>query len=245
MKRIYLVLTFFVSSFFLFSFVNADEIKINITDEMFSYLSNIDTIINTINSSCTDDYNSSTVNCNYFIRYHDDYSYSNQYFAINRLYSTDYPAAYTESGLVRVNNATQKFILSSDFSSVSSNSSYYSSNSWQAYQFDDQKRLLLYSSFDIPFRSIDNNIYTFVYNGEEYSIVNDGTIFFPTLYDLKNHFLSNISSDDTPVLTNFYSIVSSKLVLFCEQIINNYVYFSIISVFVLIFIIELIRRYFL
>lgn len=242
MKRLYLVFTLFLSSFFLFSTVFAEEYSVTITDEMFSYLDNIDKIIELANSYCLD--SSNTINCNYFIRYHDEYSYKDSYFLINKDSSS--PKAYIESSSMRVSNDTNKYVISSDFNSISTTKTFYNSDSWRAYEFGDYKRLLLYSSFDIPFKTIDNNTYTFIYKESSYSIINDGNSFFPTLYDLFLKFKGQSNIDDNlSILSKFYTTMSDNVILFANCFIDNYILISIICIFIFLFLFEFIRRYFL
>ena len=113
------------------------------------------------------------------------------------------------------------------------------------YVFDNNK-LNYYNFLDSNFiPSIYSNIsneYVMHYGNEVYKISYNDQSFIPTLYNLS---LANspVEVDDTPVLTSFYSTIIDKIGWFGEKIINNYVYLSIIGVFIIIFIIEFIRRY--
>ena len=243
MKKFSIFLPVLMASFFLLlPNVRAEEITINITDDMFSKLTNFESYIDTANSFCI---NNNNISCDYFIRYHDDYSYPNSYFLINN--SSSSPKVYLDGGKLRANNATQKFVFDSP-TSLNTTSSFYNSSDWQMFQYDSGSiRLFLYSSFDLPFRTIDNNTYIFTDGINSYSVVNDGSNYCPTLYDLYNewHSAPPTPPDNTPILTNFYSVAGSKIGWLGEQIVSNYIYLSIIGVFILIFLIEFIRRYFL
>lgn len=67
---------------------------------------------------------------------------------------------------------------------------------------------------------------------------------FPSLYDFTaSEPVIDPHLGEKEVIANFYTICIDKLGYLGEQIVNNYVYLSIIVVLILVFIIELIRRW--
>ena len=102
-------------------------------------------------------------------------------------------------------------------------------------------KIILYSSFSPEIQG--TLIYN--YNNQTWDSSIVGTPYFLSVYDIYNIINSPTNKDNTPILTNFYSVVGSKVGWLGEQIVSNYIYLAIIGVFILIFIIDLIRRYFL
>ena len=100
----------------------------------------------------------------------------------------------------------------------------------------------------ITYRLIDTNI-DFVYTGSYSYIFNSsfGSYTLSNNVNLKGLLeISNLTpSDNTPILTEFYSVVGSKIGWLGEQFMDSYIYIAIFGVFIFIFLIELIRRYFL
>lgn len=82
------------------------------------------------------------------------------------------------------------------------------------------------------------------YNGKSYLV--NSTTKFKTIYDL---YLESGGEAPDPhksekqIIANFYTICIDKLGYLGEQIVSNYVYLSMIVVLILVFIIELIRRW--
>lgn len=103
----------------------------------------------------------------------------------------------------------------------------------------------IYSNFPLSICVNGSSTFTFNNGNNTFSISYPTDSVFPSLYDLNSIWNSSPSSDNTPILTNFYSVAGSKIGWLGEQIVSNYIYLSIIGVFILIFLIEFIRRYFL
>lgn len=236
-----LLLTFFLFTLFVnMNKVNADTINITLTDDMFSKLDHLSDMQSAVSSVCSP---SGPLRCEYFIRYQNDFSYQNLYFAINRINPTP-PCGYIDSGTVRATNDTTIYSFSSDFSSVSTSGSYYNSPDWQTYQSGSYSRYLLYANFDIPWCSSNGLGHTlnFTYNGNTYTLVTSSDNHLPTIYDLDLIFNPPTPTDDFPLLTSFVSISLDKLSLICDFITSNYVFLFMFVIFVFYFIILLFRR---
>lgn len=95
------------------------------------------------------------------------------------------------------------------------------------------------SSFDI-FPTSEFNI---IYNDLTFNVGPNNKYY--TLYDIYNLGINppDPHESEKEVIANFYTICIDKLGYLGEQIVSNYVYLSMIVVLILIFIIELIRRW--
>ena len=82
------------------------------------------------------------------------------------------------------------------------------------------------------------------YNGKSYLV--NSTTKFKTIYDLyleSGGEVPDPHKSEKQIIANFYTICIDKLGYLGEQIVSNYVYLSMIVVLILVFIIELIRRW--
>lgn len=82
------------------------------------------------------------------------------------------------------------------------------------------------------------------YNGKSYLV--NSTTKFKTIYNLyleSGGEIPDPHKSEKQIIANFYTICIDKLGYLGEQIVNNYVYLSMIVVLILVFIIELIRRW--
>ncbi len=95
------------------------------------------------------------------------------------------------------------------------------------------------SSFDI-FPTAEFNI---IYNDLTFNVGPNNKYY--TLYDIYNLGINppDPHESEKQVIANFYTVCIDKLVYLGEQIVSNYVYLSMIVVLILVFIIELIRRW--
>ena len=83
------------------------------------------------------------------------------------------------------------------------------------------------------------DIYNYTYIDEVYSYpLSSSDLSVATLEDL----ITAYYSDDYPLLTSFYSIVLDKLAYICEYFTSNYLYLSFFAIFLIIFIIYLLKR---
>lgn len=103
----------------------------------------------------------------------------------------------------------------------------------------------LYSNFDLVLSDSPLvNTYNISYDNYSFTIGLNSDLIIPSLYDIYNEVNTN-ESDNFPKLTQFYTIVFEKITLFANNLLDNYIYLSIFGIFILIFLIELIRRYLL
>lgn len=92
---------------------------------------------------------------------------------------------------------------------------------------------------NIDFTYAGSNSYTFNSSYGSYTLSNG--VKLKGLVELAN----STPPDNTPILTNFYTTVGSKIAWLGEQFMDSYIYIAIFGVFILLFLIELLRRYFL
>lgn len=89
------------------------------------------------------------------------------------------------------------------------------------------------------------NAFNIIYDNTTY-VVNDSNPFM-TYYDL--YLLDNPIIEENPhqeeidKIGSFYSICIDKIEYLVNEVVNNYIYLSMITIFILIFVIELTRRY--
>lgn len=89
------------------------------------------------------------------------------------------------------------------------------------------------------------NSFNIIYDNTTY-VVNDTNLFM-TYYDL--YLLDNPIIEENPhqeeidKIGSFYSICIDKIEYLVNEVVNNYIYLSMITIFILIFVIELTRRY--
>lgn len=233
-KYIYYTLLAFGLFSLLFSSVKADT-TYDLTSTSFSYLTSIESMKTTADSKLTDlgsDYIGYVIyykNVNpvtYFalffkvvpnIRY-DLWNNNNIYI----IYGSDFQS---------------KWKYSSDFSSLSSATFNYG---WP-YINTTNGYYVLYSTHDLyPNAGATLNEYViYNYDGRSYQFYNDGTVHFPSLYEL-NAFFST-PPDNTPILTSFVSIVLDKLAYICEFLTSSYVYLAIFVILIFYIVIYLFR----
>ena len=215
MKKLLIIMTLFISSFFLFNGdVKADvtisdgEIDTYITDD---FLASLD-VINSRGYKVV------------VINYTDSY----RYFIFN-----DSSTVSISSTLFKVTGVTWYKWSGTGFSILTSNYSI-------SYGLSAIK--IIYSSFDV----FPTNAFNVIYNDLTYSVGPDKN--FITYYDIYEDLNSvpeeNPHQPEIDKLSNFYSLVIDKLSYLAEAIVSNYIYLSIIVIFILIFIFKLIfRRY--
>ena len=226
-------LPFILTSFFLLlPNVRADEYTYTIPDDVISFMEdNLSLMQSTVESFIS---NSDDLSDNYFITY-----IWNKYYVFIKPLSEPITSSSSIGPISLIANAYYG-IFSSDFLSID----FHRSNLASLKKYFTDSSILYYSSYNFYFNDTINNIYHFVYNDNQYDLVHSVNNFFPSIYDLYLEFNST-PPDNTPILTNFYSVAGSKIGWLGEQIVSNYIYLAIIGVFILIFLFEFIRRYFL
>lgn len=241
-------LPLFLTSFFLFSFnVNADTYSFNISSDDINFLKdNLSTMVSTADNFISSD---PDLSHDYFIVY----LWSNYYLFVKPSTNNSYVVAYigsTNNGPFTINANAYYGKFSSDFKEITD----FNKSSLGALKAIYSKAKYFYSTYDIYFSTNTGNIYSFNYLDFSF-LVNDSTNdYLPSLYNLyrtwySDDILPSFSppepEDNTPILTNFYTTVGNKVGELAVNMSDNYVYLAIIGVFILIFLIELIRRYLL
>lgn len=247
MKKI-LVFSFIVfSSFFLFcSNTLADTFNIEVDSSHFDYFNDdFYTFRDLLINKCSED------NSYYYIFYNtsskrlESYVFSSAYSLVKDRYyssknnfhiiygSSSYKKYYLSSGSLGLSGSGSGYQLYMiyDYSSSNSSFNYY---------------LLLDSNNDnIFFESMYGNNINLTYKTISYSISNRDK--FPTLYEIyeKSLSISDPHLEEKKVLSDFYTLVIDKLLYLTNFIVSNYIYLSIICVFLLIYIFSLIKRRFL
>lgn len=243
-----LVITLFLvlSSFFFISVkeVEAYEYSFDvdfslINDKFFLFKEKVDQFVKEDDSKYLDDY---------FIYYYDR-NYYVIFFDINNISYYDSLSFRSSSSIYLKFN--DKFSYARY--SMNSNNNLIINGS-KTYLFIDiyTSVIPLYSTFSIDFMSSQCGVhkFTFTYTDWSYEYLScDSSL--KTLYDLKIIYDQSIK-DPTLIhkeeminISNFYTICINKLVYLGEQITSNYIYLSMLVILILIFIIELIRRWLL
>ena len=242
MKKFSIFLPVLVASFFLLlPNVRAEEYTYTIPDNVISFMednlsimkSTVENYINN-NSDIYDnvyivDYFSGNSNLKYSVFiFKKNYNINNIFLR----YNSNWGFMLWES------NQCDWVKLSNDFSSIS----YYNScDNFIAGVYTNH--YFIFSNIDLYYENSNN---TFIYNFKDiqFSEPISNNLKFSTIYDMYDVYYGE-PPDNTPILTTFYSTVGSKIGWLGEQIMDSYVYIAIFGVFIFIFIIEFIRRYFL
>ena len=242
MKKLLIIMTLFMSSFFLFcnkevkAYEYTKEIDFFSMDTVLSLKEKLDAFIET-----------DTEYSDYYLIY-SDFDGSIVYYIIpldgsldNFSFSTDssfFGLRYGSS--IKTGNDLNSIIIAGS----SSSKFFYS------YHKNNFSYNVLYMNFDYYFTS-GNSTITYTYN--DFSVVNNlssGNKFL-TLYDVYLEYqnqlgnIDEIHKEELEKVGSFYNIVIEKLGYLSETIVSNYIYLSIIVIFILIFVFLLIFRRFL
>ena len=238
MKKLYIILALIMSSFFFYSSdVRADtttyeviESEFNNFTEDFSNLREL-TIAN-LNETYS----------YYIILYHKSKSRLTAYL----FESTSNAQVFFSNGIgiyLSVSGAYKNYYLNgSNFTESGSGSNYYSTlcsvNGTTCTYLS-----LLDTNFDLSYTS--GSTFNIKYNDLLYEITVGSKV--PNLYEiyLDSIEVPDIHEEEKQILSNFYNLVIEKIVLLSNYIINNYIFLSFVGIIILIFLIELIRRYLL
>lgn len=229
MKKLYIIITLFVSSFFLFNsdvkattyYSTLDFSLIN--DDFFLFKSKVDFYVS----------DNSNLDGNYVI------FYDNGYYAVAYTSSSTHNFSATNSALSF--SSFSSYLLSLDNGVISSvyNQYYYSFN---VIPSRGSNLYLLYSNFDIPF----SHTIVFSYADSTFNIPSD-SLKFPSLYGIYEEKFVPVDPhfEEKEKISNFYTLCIEKLSYLVTSIVSNYIYLSIFGIFILIIIFELIKRRFL
>lgn len=238
MKKLFMIMTLFASSFLFLGDVKAVELSFDLDfsliNEDFYKIKNAAESFILEDTSFSDDY---------IIVYED-----------NRLFVAFLPLNHGSDYHCYFSGSTFYF-----FTSGSSLNRYYLPNDSLAslgtlssnYLRPYLKIQILYSNFDIKFRDDTQNVILYKYNDwstQDYALKSES---FNTLYMNYLEYQDFIGSSDSvheeelEKLSNFYTVVVDKIVYLSEVIVSNYIYLSIIVIFILVFLFKLIFRRFL
>lgn len=243
MKKLYIMFALILSSFFFYSSgvkANTYDFIFNETD--FDYLN--DTFYK-VREFAIDYANNN--DCYYYINHNTVY-YLITFFKPSSI--TEFNISSTSFGY-RIYPFVDEFIYKYRYDSSSQTFiSQAKISSYDNLSFKISNSELLYTSFldsNYDFY-LNNNVINFSYKDINYII--DSTNPLPTLYEIylnkdPSDVEDDIHKEEKNVLSNFYSLIFEKIDLLANSILSNYIYLTIIVIFILIFLIELIRRYLL
>lgn len=240
MKKLYITFTLILSSFFLFNYnVKADTYSFDIIDNEFNHFTeDFYKLRELAISNLNEEFN------HYIIVYN---TKSNK--TMLRVYffnSSSYAKiSFSNSQGIRlfIEGNYKYYYLSGDNLIQQASGSGYNSilcrENGTTCTFLD----FLDTNFNLSYSS--NSFLNISYNDLLYEI--SLGVHVPSLYEI---YLDSIESSDPhkqekEVLSNFYSLIFEKIDLLSNSILSNYIYLTIIVIFILIFLIQLIRRYLL
>lgn len=240
MKKLLIIMTLFMSSFFLFCH---KEVKAEINGNFsFNYIPE-DFLLK---KKAVDDYikTNDTYGTNYVIFMRFENSKIDHYEVC--IFKGTSSSVYYES------NSLNFIAYSRNCSKFENNTlgnfTSYTQTSYSLFTFGSYRWYIIYSSFDLKTIVSD---YTFTLTAEDYSkdFSFDGSN-FPTIYDMyveKNGELvpDNPHKEEQEILESFYILCIDKLKYLSEVFLSNYIYLSIIVIFIIIFVFKLIFRRFL
>lgn len=244
MKKFVLAFTILLSSFFIFNFkVKAEELSFTFSFDLFpeDFLLKKQSVDNFIKEDSSlgenyiivrEDYCSSSVTTRYFV-----------YF----VEPNNSLVLYNNSHLyLSLNNSIRK-VIKNDYS-LGSNVSF--SSSFSLFSLENKYiSYILYSTFDIFTRN-DNYVVNLTSSDYTKTFNLNGIDIFPTLYDMYSENFGSIEPLDPHLeekekLESFYTLCIDKLKYLSEIFLSNYIYLSIIVIFIIIFVFKLIFRRFL
>ena len=244
MKRVYLILTLFIASFFFVSLnkVSAATYTYEISESNFDYIN--DEFFKLREK--TIEYCEAN-NLSYIIGYNISYgkllSHVFNFTTYNFLNQYDMPRI--EFGI----SANMYYIDNDTLKSYGTLGSYYTS----FYNKKDVSTFSYLSFLDTNIESINNTspyfTWDFKYQDLTYTL-NSGTK-IPTLYEIyldvkgDEPVVSDKFIEEKELMNNFYSTIFTKISDLATSLANNYTFLTIFGIFILIFVLELIRRYLL
>lgn len=242
MKKLFIIMTLFMSSFFLFCNKEVKAYEYNYNFD-FDYL--------------PEDFIEKKELVDNFIK--EDTSLSNNYiirFSITGNEKAYYVIFVDNTNFLKATYSSGKLILSFTssytYKTIGSNNSLgnnvNSTSSINLFINGIYQNYILYANFDIPTNN-DNHTINFISDDYSKTFQLNGFDKLPTIYDMylekNNIFPENPHQEEIDKLSNFYNIVIEKLGYLAETIVSNYIYLSIIVIFILIFLFILIFRRFL
>ena len=230
MKKLNIILTLLVSSFFLFSTNVKADTTIQIIEEEMSYMTNEDFLLlreKTIEYCEEND-------MYYYIYFKDSIFYSH-IFDKTRLSSYDFSTTGTQIAIPNL---------------ISGHVSYINNGVLNVPVTYTKQRPELHATYNYSYAlyldsNIENALYTRTdvltinYNEFSYSISNGMEM--PTLYDI--YLNSQVNEDPkAEIISNFYTVVIQKIGLFADLVTNDYIVFSSAVIFIFVALLGLVRR---
>lgn len=241
MKRVYLILTLFMTSFFLLSSnVSADVIDIEISESNYN---KINDIFFTLREKSIEYANLN--NKHYIIIYSNSQYYS--YMFDKESFESLNPSFLYTSNMV-------KFNINISFETCyynTSSDSIFCNGSGTAY-----KDILINSSYNINYLTfLDSSYNNFIYSGSATKAYPDfilkydsisyeikKNIKIPTLYEIYQDYQLSQVDPKAEIVTNFYVLIIDKIKLLTNYIATDYIILSALVIFIFVAVIGLVRR---
>lgn len=256
MKRVYLILTLFIASFFFVSLnkVSADTNELIVPESDFEYLTEDFFKFRELLIEYCNENNKKYIivpNNSYpqrAIIFDEDNTGSTYYLDYVQVSGLGYlpriMTSYSANTNVRYDSTNQKLkITGNDAQTINfrqtNGSDYYVSLRY----YQD-------TNLDYIFYKDTSHIITFKYNNLSYELT-QGTP-PPSLYQIymdskveDEPIVSDKFIEEKELMNNFYSTIFTKISDLATSLANNYIFLTIFGIFILIFVLELIRRYLL
>lgn len=248
MRKIYIIFTLFISLFLFSSNVKADKKNIifNFEEFDFSYINDEffklrEKTLEFINNN--DSYNY------YVIFYDDSSSLLFSYVFIEEItdkYLRFMPYSSGDTAMIYIPTRYTKYYLNNDELISSGNTSSFFERLGDINGSNYYYRFIDTNIDDIFFESGKDSSYNVEIHCRDFNLIFDSNTDLPTLYEIYS--LSGIGEpidiheEEKNILLNFYTIIIEKINLLCDVFVSNYIYLSIFVIFILIFVIELLRR---
>lgn len=236
MKKVYIAIFLFVSLFFFYSNgVKADTYDFTISSNAFDSINNTffefrDLVIQHAQENNYYYYISSD-GANFMAYYFADHDL-NFIYNNSRITLSSLPVFYAH---IYSNGSISKYSTSSTNIIIRTSTYYFYDTNYLEFKYSDIEEV---------------NIN---YGSCSYTLTDGGKV--RTLYDFylasqnsctfADEVVEDIHKEEKEVLSNFYNLIFEKINLLANSIINNYIYLTVIGIFILIFLIYLIRRYFI
>ena len=232
MKKLVLVLTIFLSSFFFINKVSAQDFTSNLTQ------AKLDLITSTAGvKECADSLmESNSSYTNYIVIQWG----SSTYIFLNNTDNLPY-ISFSNNHISISFRSSKSYKYSGSCSTITEANNYV--NVLGIYE-DSFTNFPLYSSSDIIFAdTIYNSNFTFNYTDFTYTVTASSTTKAPTLYNLYC-MINGISEEESQdnVIEDFYSLLTAKIILLGNDFATNPILLAVLVIFIVIFLFELIFR---
>lgn len=241
MKKLYIMFTLILSSFFLFNYnVKASQTywTLDLKSSVFTgdkFLNLRNDVINYANENnfyyLIIDYSSLAV-C--FFNNSPNYIFTKETDSSRFSTSVLCDLLYSNGNLSSTPSKSTNYYIYNDYSDTYNNTTVIDTNYPYFYLDFSSDITIKASGCTYTLKSGDNlrGLY-------DYYVAKDNNCTLPTYEAPDPH------KEEKEVLSNFYSLIFEKIDLLANSILSNYIYLTIIVIFILIFLIELIRRYLL